>query len=139
MSLSNSRLAYTDCAELLNAALADPRGARIDFTLRTDAEHFMARCHQCRALDRRENRAIHPHGHPLHGRSVWDVLKCSIRPGTLDGAGCWWLYVIRHAIDLTGFQRLSELEPAIEEASLAQPSPQLLLAAPPVLGIKRRA
>lgn len=138
MSLTNSRLAYLDCVELWDAALSDPQGVRIDFGSRAKAEHFVARLHQCRKLDRQENRSVHAPGTRLYGKSAWDVLKCTLRPGTIDGLPVWWLYIERHAVDLTGFQRLSELQPEAEAQTLALPQAEPLRLPAPV-GIKRRA
>jgi len=76
MTLPTSRLAYHDCFEAMDAALADPRGARIKTP---DAGHLRMRMHQGRNLDRKENAQTYEEGHPLHGRSIYDKLVLRVK------------------------------------------------------------
>jgi hypothetical protein len=136
MSLSNSLLSYSDCIALYDAALADPLGARLDFTSHGAASYFVARLHQCRVLDRKKNAETYRPGDRFFNRSVYDALVCRIKEGTIGSAPVWWVYIEHSAVKIEGFQRLSEVE---DEALVieAQP-PRLLLPAPQAQGIKRR-
>lgn len=136
MSLSTSLLSYSDCLALYDAALADPLGARIDFTSLGAAQYFVSRCHQCRVLDRRKNTEVYRPGERLYARSIYDALVCRIKPGRVGDALCWWVYIEHAAVRVEGFQRLSEVTD--EALVLPVQPPRLLLAPPQAQGIKRR-
>src|ERR1017187_8574274 len=79
MSLSNSRLAYTDCYTLLDRALDEPRGIRIEVNDLAAANYLRMRIHHARTIDRQENKVTYPDkDHPLHGRSPYDILIARI-------------------------------------------------------------
>jgi hypothetical protein len=79
MVTSTSRLAYSDCFDLLDKAVADQKGIKIKFASYEDAFHFRLRLHQARKIDRKDNRELYNEGHPMHGRSVYDVLTAKIK------------------------------------------------------------
>lgn len=86
MATSTSRLSYTDCFELMDAAIGNVRGVRVQ------AEHSAAtnlrmRLHTARRIDRSDNQQTYHQDHPLHGRSIYDELAVRIRDG--------WLYIER--------------------------------------------
>lgn len=91
MTTSNSRLAYLDCFDILDRAVASPNGLRLKFKEHGDAIHFRLRCHCARSIDRNDNRKTYPGpdtttgdaGHPMWGRSVYDdiVIKVRLRQG----------------------------------------------------------
>ncbi len=89
MSLSTSRLAYSDIFEILEKALENPRGIRLSFPTLNYATHYRMRLNQARSIDRSENLDLYPEGEPLHGRSVYDGLTTSI----VKDDTTWWLYI----------------------------------------------
>lgn len=111
MSLSTSRLAYDDALQFLEQALADPKGVRACFGTGVEGEgaatHFRMRCHVGRNLDRQENAKIYDKGHPLHGRSMHDVLTLRVLQD--DDLGEWWVYATRNVAPAV-IESLSELE-----------------------------
>lgn len=107
MSISNSRLAYTDCEALFDKALDDPKGCRVLVGEEGKARHFVMRMHKCRQLMREDNARMYEIGHPLHGTSIWDPLKCSIRE---DTEGNWYVYVEKVDLNLDLVESLSEIE-----------------------------
>lgn len=109
MSLSTSRLAYDDALQFLERALADPKGVRACFgTDEGAATHFRMRCHVGRNLDRQENAKLYvDKGHPLHGRSMYDVLTMRVLQD--DDLGEWWVYATRNVAPAV-IESLSELE-----------------------------
>jgi len=74
MAISNSRFSYGDCYELMDKALADPKGIRIKFSSWGDALHFRLRLHTARRIDRKDNLEVFPADHAMHGRSPYDPL-----------------------------------------------------------------
>jgi hypothetical protein len=115
MVTSTSRLAYSDCFDLMDKAIADPKGIKIKFAAGEDAWHFRIRLHTARKIDRLDNKDIYDQGHPMHGRSVYDQLTMRIRK-TSDFA---WLRLER--IDTREFEIESLTEPEREpELSFTQ-------------------
>src|SRR6516164_7109472 len=93
MAVNLSRIAYTDCYDLMEKAIGPeyPTGLRIQFATENDATNFRQRLHNARYVDRLDNTKVYPDGHPMFGRSVYDVLN--IRKRLLkDG---WWLRLER--------------------------------------------
>jgi len=86
MVTSTSRLAYGDCFELMDKAIADQRGIKIKCATEGDARHLRTRLHSARRIDRDENAKTYPDGHPMYGRSVYDVLGMRLRP---QKEWCW--------------------------------------------------
>jgi hypothetical protein len=115
MVTSTSRLAYGDCYDLMDKAIADPKGIKIKFAQEGDASHFRIRLHTARKIDRLDNQITFEETHPMHGRSVYDVLTMRIKP-TTNGT---WLRLER--IDAREFE--------IESLSEPEPEPELPMAA----------
>lgn len=84
MAISNSRFSYGDCYDLMDKALADPKGIRIKFESWGDALHFRLRLHTARRIDRTDNLEVFPAEHAMHGKSPYDPLIMRIK-GTADG------------------------------------------------------
>jgi hypothetical protein len=74
MAISNSRFSYGDCYDLMDKALADPKGIRIKFSSWGDALHFRLRLHTARRIDRKDNLEVFPADHAMHGKSPYDPL-----------------------------------------------------------------
>lgn len=97
MSLSNSRLAYGDCYELLDRALDEPRGLRIEVRDENAATYLRLRIHHARTIDRQENKVTYADpDHPLHGRSPYDIFVCRIEVSN----GSTWLWLDRQKVEI---------------------------------------
>ena len=127
MSISSSRQAYPDCTELFERAIDDPRGVRIWIGDEGKARHFIMRMHQCRQINRNDNAKIYPDpGHPLHGSSEWDPLRCTMR---VDSEGEWWVYVEKVKLNTEMIESLAEIEgeftevKRVEHQAKLQPDP----------------
>ena len=107
MSASTSRLSYADAEAVFDAALADDKGIRIQFSDNGQALHFRMRLHRFRQIDREDNARTFERGHPLYGRSNYDVIRVRIRP--IDDL--WYLYLepINDAARLK-IERLTDIE-----------------------------
>lgn len=88
MAISNSRFSYGDCYDLMDKALADPKGIRIKFTTWGDALHFRLRLHTARRIDRKDNLEVFPADHAMHGKSPYDPLIMRLKR-TADGDITW--------------------------------------------------
>jgi len=86
MAVSTSRIAFSDCFDLMEKAIEDSKGIRVKFASYDDAFNFRLRIHKARQIDRSDNLESYPEGHQLHGRSVYDQISCKIR--TFNG-GAW--------------------------------------------------
>jgi len=86
MAVSTSRIAFSDCFDLLERAINDDKGIRVKFASYDDAFNFRLRIHKARQIDRQDNKGTYEIGHPLYGRSVYDQISCKIR--TFNG-GAW--------------------------------------------------
>lgn len=120
MSLSNSRLAYTDCYEFLDAAIADPQGVRMKLPY-NQAVHFRMRCNHARSIDRRENTLTYPEDHPLYGRSEYDRVRINLIQRIENGAHVGYVYATPWAIE-GKIENLSDLG---HDHILDQPPPVL--------------
>jgi len=137
-----SRLAYSDCFDLLEKAITDPKGIRVKFASFEDATLFRLRLHTARKIDRAENMEIYQHGDAMFGRSVYDGLVMRIRRvNNLDWTEGAWLRMER--IDAREFE--FESLASEEEISLQPPSPVMIKIVPKakpkeheVQSIKRR-
>lgn len=112
MGMSNSRLAFSDCYDLMEKAIADPKGIRIKFLSRDDAWHYRLRLHNARQIDRKDNLEIYEEGHTMHGKSPYDVLIMRIEEAT-NGAVGWWLKLEKLSIDDLEIESLSEVKAEI--------------------------
>jgi len=94
MAINPSRLAYQDCYDLLDKAVSDeyPIGLRVKFANKNEAINFRQRIHNARQVDRIDNAKVYPDGHPMFGRSVYDVISCRIR---IHNDGGFWLRLER--------------------------------------------
>ena len=123
MSLSNSRLAYDDCFKLLDAALDEPRGIRVEVADEDKAGYLRKRIHQARAIDRADNaRTYTDRDHPLHGRSPYDILVCRIEPAN----GHAWLWLDKQKVEIGRIERIEE------GAQIAAPEPVLMIEGPKI-------
>ena len=101
MSLSNSRLSYTDCYTLLDRALDEPRGIRIEVSDLPAANYLRMRIHHARTIDRQENKVTYPDkDHPLHGRSPYDILVARIEGDGDQGL----LYLDKQKVEILGIE-----------------------------------
>ncbi len=107
MSISTSRLSYTDCFEFFDKAIEDSKGARIILGSYADANFFRMRCHQARKIDRQDNLKIHDVGTKLHGASLYDQVSLRIKE---DSEGQFYVYAEKTELDLGDVEGLSELE-----------------------------
>lgn len=124
MSLSNSRLAYNDCFDLLDRALDDPRGIRVELADENSAVYLRMRIHHARSIDRADNEKTYEPDHPLHGRSPYDILVCRID----SASDPVWLYLDKQKVEI------GRIEP-IPEGTLIEHRPMLQLEGPkPVVG-----
>ena len=107
MSISNSRLSYTDCYQLLDQAVEDSLGARVCLGTYEAANFFRMRCHQARAINRRDNQEMYELGDPKHGASVYDQVVLRLKE---DEEGAFWVYAEKSTLDPGEIESLSELE-----------------------------
>lgn len=130
MVASNSRFSYSDCYELMDQAIADPKGIRIKFATQEEAWHFRIRLHTARRIDRTENMDTFPLGHPMHGRSAYDPLTMRIRT-MADGL---WLRLEK--VDAREFEvsSLSDDEP--QQGLPLAPPPRPMEAVQRILEVK---
>ena len=105
MSLSNSRLSYSDCFELLDRAIEEPRGIRLEVVDSNKAGYLRMRIHQARQIDRVENKKIYPDAeHYLHGRSVYDILVCRIE----EGPDSVWVWLDKLKVEIGRIESIPE-------------------------------
>jgi hypothetical protein len=131
MVVSSSRLAFSDCFDLLEQAINDQKGIKVKFDSYDDAFNFRLRLHSARRIDRTENMQMYPEGHPMHGRSVYDPITCRIRK--FDGGA--WLRLER--TDAREFEVESLSEPE-EEPELALGPAQTVQVIVPIKPLRRR-
>ena len=119
MTLPTTLLAYQDCQELLDRALADDHGIRMKVDNYDAATHERSRIHYCRKLVREENCTIYEPGDPMYAKSVYDCVVVRIK----NIAGEFYLYLERNDKIRGKVESLSEIEsepeaeaPAIEVA-----------------------
>lgn len=118
MVTSTSRLAYSDCFDLMDKAIADPKGIQVKFAASEEAWHFRIRLHTARKIDRKDNMQTYPETHPMWGKSVYDSLTMRIRSQGANGIA--WLRLEK--IDAREFE--------IESLSEPEPEPELSLLKP---------
>ena len=107
MTVSNSRLAYGDCFDLLDKAIADNKGIRVRFDEWKQANYYRMRLHTARAIDRKDNARTFTEDQPMHGRSIYDTIVGRIKE---DGDGFFWLYLEKVENNIDGpVESLSEL------------------------------
>lgn len=110
MSQINSLKAYTDCRELYEAALADPKGARAKLGTQDACINMRTRMHYFRKLDREANGRTYPVDHTMHGTSIYDPYVVQMFK---DEDGDWWMYVSPRA-KMLYIEGLSEVPDLID-------------------------
>ena len=83
MPLPQSLLAYSDCRELFDKALASDNGLKITSETKGKAIHLRQRLMKFRALDRTQNAKIYVPGDPLFGKSEYDRVSCALEDNAL--------------------------------------------------------
>lgn len=120
MSLPTSHLAYPDCVKVLDAALDNEAGVRVQMVDEASCIRFRMRCNQVRVLQRQFNTQAFDKGHPQHGASAWDALVIRYR----QDDGKWYIYVERVSFGMGEIEPLGETVPQIEhEPQRALPPP----------------
>lgn len=115
MSLSNSRLAYDDCYTLLDKALDEPRGIRVEVADESAAIYLRMRIHHARTIDRNDNAKTYPADSPFHGRSPYDILVCRIE----NGGDTVWLYLDKQKVEIGRVESIED-QPQIESRPMLQ-------------------
>lgn len=96
---------FEEIKEAFERALGTPKGIRIPCANRSAATRLRHRFNRFRKLDRQDNAAVYPAGHPLHKRSVYDNLCLRIPPkGDVDET---FLYIEPHIL---GTLTIEEIE-----------------------------
>lgn len=131
MVASASRFSYGDCYDLMNKALADPKGIKVKFESYGDALHFRLRLHTARRIDRKDNLEVYPEGNVMHGKSAYDSLIMRIRT-LADGTS--WLRMEK--VEAVKFHVESLSEAA--EPELFEPPPEVPHPAMEIQSIKPR-
>lgn len=118
MTTSTSRLAFTDCFELFEKALAADKGIRIKFPDRGSAWYFRLRLQSARRVDRQANTETYNPDHKMYGRSVYDTITCRLEVE----AGQQWLNLEK--IDAREFEieELGKLKPETEAEEAELPA-----------------
>lgn len=117
MSTSTSRLSFQDCFDLLDQAIADPKGVRVKFAENGDAWQFRLRIHAARKLDRKANAETYAEDHAMYGRSAYDVITARI---ITDSNGIW-LYLKKLDIKDLQVESLSDIKDDTETGE--EPAP----------------
>ena len=107
MSVSDSRLAFRDCDEIFEKASAAGSGCRVHVVDYSAAVNLRMRLHQCRKIDRRDNKRTYDPDHPLYGCSAFDDLVVRLRE--IDGS--WWVYLERRTAGILKIESIDDLEP----------------------------
>lgn len=128
MPTSPSRLAYVDCFNIYDQALEANKGIRIRFPEFGDAMNFRLRLHAARAIDRKDNKEIYADDHKYHGRSIYDVIKATVK--NIKGK----FYVYLEKLDGNNL----EVEPIEDEEAIVGLAMAEPLVAPPTPKVERR-
>jgi|ERR1700735_583788 len=107
MTIPTNRMSYMDVYKKFDEAKDDPKGIRIPFATRAEAQHYQMRMHNARSVDRRENAKLYDRTHPLYGQSTYDTLQVRLREGE---DGTWFVYVEPKDKFIGEVERLSEIE-----------------------------
>jgi hypothetical protein len=105
MPTPTSLFAYDDCYEIMNQALEDEEGARVELKSHDEANNFRMRLNAARTVMRENNREVYPPGDQMHGRSVFDGLVFRIK----RVEGKFYVYLMRHAYGQVTVEKLSQL------------------------------
>lgn len=90
MPLPTSLLAFEPEMQAFSRADSAEKGIRVEFPEERKARSFIARLHQARVLDRRENLKAYKEGDPMYGKSAFDGIRVSLRE---DTEGNHWVYL----------------------------------------------
>lgn len=133
MSVSTSIIAYQDCIEFMDRAIADDTGARLKVIDYADAVVQRTRIHYARKLHRDENAKTYEQGHQMHGRSEYDALVCRIKKVGED----YYIYLERTDKVKGKIESLSGLD---EPTQIAHEPPRQIehKPEPPKVAIHRR-
>lgn len=104
MAASTSRLSYSDCFDVLNKALSNDKGIRVEVPDYGAGNHFRVRLHTARSVDRKDNREAYSEDHKLYGRSIYDALVVQLR----EEKGKWWMYIRKFSTDNLNIEPLGE-------------------------------
>lgn len=105
MSLSNSRLSYSDCYDLLDRAIEEPRGIRVEVPDLNAAVYLRMRIHHARTINRQENARIYKDpSEPLHGRSPYDVFVVRVE----EANGLAWVYLDKQKVEIGRIEVIPE-------------------------------
>lgn len=74
MARDKSYKTYADCYDVMDRAIANGIGVRVNFGEMNEAWSFRSRLHKARRINREENEQVYEPGHELHGRSIYDRL-----------------------------------------------------------------
>lgn len=133
MSLSTSRLAYTECYDIFDRAFESPTGIRVPVADDSVGYKMTLHMHQARKLDRQENLKVYPLGHPMHGCSQYDKLMVRL---VRNDEGVWLYVEPRGMVDMDAIEPIPEGPHVV---SLPSAPEQRLLPSPQhVENIKRR-
>lgn len=136
MSLPKSRVAFTDCYEVLDQTLAEAKGIRIRFRTHDAAIHFRMRLHQARKLDRDANAETYEKGHSMHGTSAYDQIVA--RDPVPENGGAWlYLEKIDLANQVEAIEPLNDFLVIEHRAPLQLEGPKVEII-PPTRRIVRR-
>mgnify|MGYP001344781380 CR=1 FL=1 len=94
MTMSSSRLSYSAEYDLMQKALAEPKGLRTPFEDRASAYTYRLRLNRARQLERKLNKEAFKPGTKMHGASIYDELIFTIQisdEGTDDQL--FWVYL----------------------------------------------
>lgn len=123
MPISNSRLAYGDCYDAMNAALEDERGVRIKVKDVNDAHFLRMRMNQARVIDRDLNARTYEKGDPMYGLSEYDKLMIRIKEiKGRDGNTIVYLYLEQVASFVPEVENLSDVQDEVVAAPEAPES-----------------
>ena len=93
---NRSVLAFDDIRDLLDRALAAPRGLRVPCGTRGKAVHLRVRCNYFRKLDRKQSLLTYESDHPMYGRTPYDKLVFRIPK---DGENSTALYIEKRSVE----------------------------------------
>lgn len=116
MTTSTSRLAYKDCYEVMDKALVDDLGLRVKVKDVDAAYHLRMRMHTARTIARKENQQVFEEGHPMYGRSPYDILVLRIK----SIKDTTYLYLEKNQLP-TQMEPLSEVEETKQIEGPAEP------------------
>lgn len=104
MATSSSRLSYNDCYDILNLALANTKGIKVEIADYGIGNHLRVRLHTARTIDRKDNRSSYQPDHKLYGRSIYDPLVIQLK----NEDDKWWMYIQRMDASALNIEPLGE-------------------------------